>query len=564
MKSNFAKLFACLTLLLWQITALAQTNPIIDDSFARSNTTVGSSAYSTNVTGPNNSSSLQAYFTPSTGGAYDDVEGLLWRIYDNHLVCATGTGYSPVQRLLRPASENALNQGVTLTTLPLTMSTEVYDTYLRDQSSGNGLVGKCVLFTGTTMGAPNAYAVIALHNSTGQADLVYSSGFVAYIGHQYICSFKCTGSSPTTATVSIADASAPTTVLATVSTTTSSIVSTYGSSFSDIESAGQAGVGTDYAWPITGIARIQTFNDNSPVVAGTISQTASTSSGVSLSATSATGGSSTYVYQWYASQTSGFTPGSGTAVSGATSRTPTISLANAGLWFVKIRATDATGLYADSAQFAVRRLATTYPTLNIGFAGDDITDYTDAGTFYDSPYQQTVKALQSINGGHRTVTGFDQSMSGSRSQDWISGSTYLTSAKSAWSAGGVQVVSIMVGAVDAFYGVPASTYGANLASMVSDLTSAGYIVILHNPYYVWSNWGSGYSMEQQNTLLQGYGAQIASLVNGTTVFQGDTSAYAHFAVTPYDLEDTVHTSYDGTEFLGGNAWPKSIATALGL
>lgn len=76
----------------------------------------------------------------------------------------------------------------------------------------------------------------------------------------------------------------------------------------------------------------------------------------SLSCAAATGGTGPYTYQWYRSTTTGFSPGAGSLIAGATS----LSLSDSGLipntqYFYKVRVTD-TGngnATADSAQLAV-------------------------------------------------------------------------------------------------------------------------------------------------------------------------------------------------------------------
>jgi hypothetical protein len=71
-----------------------------------------------------------------------------------------------------------------------------------------------------------------------------------------------------------------------------------------------------------------------PLVAGTASSVDRTDTTASVSATDATGGSGSYTYQWHRDTSSGFTPGVGNAVSGATS----LTLNDSGL-------TDATAYY---------------------------------------------------------------------------------------------------------------------------------------------------------------------------------------------------------------------------
>jgi hypothetical protein len=57
------------------------------------------------------------------------------------------------------------------------------------------------------------------------------------------------------------------------------------------------------------------------LTAGAITQTAVTDTTASLVVAAATGGTRPYTYQWYRSTTSGFSPGGGNIISGATALT---------------------------------------------------------------------------------------------------------------------------------------------------------------------------------------------------------------------------------------------------
>lgn len=97
---------------------------------------------------------------------------------------------------------------------------------------------------------------------------------------------------------------------------------------------------------------------------GPITQNSVGATVASLSCAAATGGTGPYTYQWYRSLTTGFSPGAGSLISGATS----LSLSDSGLvpnsqYFYKVVVTD-TGngnATATSAQFA---LTTTPSALN--------------------------------------------------------------------------------------------------------------------------------------------------------------------------------------------------------
>ncbi len=78
------------------------------------------------------------------------------------------------------------------------------------------------------------------------------------------------------------------------------------------------------------------------LTAGTASVVAVQSNTAQLSATAATAGTAPVIYQWYRSTTTGFTPGSGNLISGATS----LALSDSGLipnttYYYKLQASDA-------------------------------------------------------------------------------------------------------------------------------------------------------------------------------------------------------------------------------
>jgi hypothetical protein len=107
-------------------------------------------------------------------------------------------------------------------------------------------------------------------------------------------------------------------------------------------------------------------NLDPPVTPGTISITSGPSkTAVGLSVTAATGGTGTITRQWYRSTTSGFTPGAGNILSGATN----LTLSETGLtpgttYYYKVVHTDSVGTTATTAQQTV----TTSPALVAGTA----------------------------------------------------------------------------------------------------------------------------------------------------------------------------------------------------
>ncbi len=155
------------------------------------------------------------------------------------------------------------------------------------------------------------------------------------------------------------------------------------------------------------------------ITAGSLSQVSVAASAISVSASAATGGINPVTYQWYRSTTSGFTPGAGNSVSGATS----LTLNDSGLipntkYYYEIVATDSTASTASSSQIAI---VTTSPVLSqnafaqVPFVG--VVDLTvgstnviaaqidaSAGTNVYYP-GQFVKIVANNNGGLPKVIG---------------------------------------------------------------------------------------------------------------------------------------------------------------
>jgi hypothetical protein len=98
------------------------------------------------------------------------------------------------------------------------------------------------------------------------------------------------------------------------------------------------------------------------LTAGVISQTSVSQSGAVLAATAATGGTGPYTYQWYRSTTTGFSPGGGNIISGATA----LSLTDSGLvpntiYYYKVVVTD-TGNSNVTATYTQLAVTTSIPS----------------------------------------------------------------------------------------------------------------------------------------------------------------------------------------------------------
>lgn len=153
------------------------------------------------------------------------------------------------------------------------------------------------------------------------------------------------------------------------------------------------------------------------LTAGALSQVSVSAVGDVLQSAVATMGTSPYTYQWYRSQTSGFTPGGGNIISGATSLDLTDSgLTPGSVYYYKVVVTDsnATPATSTSAQLAVTTLAaqpsqnqfTEAPYLgmtDLKFNGDTIEAQFDSAGTGTLVGGQAVKFSTTVNGVPQVV-----------------------------------------------------------------------------------------------------------------------------------------------------------------
>lgn len=148
---------------------------------------------------------------------------------------------------------------------------------------------------------------------------------------------------------------------------------------------------------------------------GSIAKVSVGSSTANLLAPAATGGSGAVSYQYYRSTTTGFTPGSLTAISGATA----LALADSGLtpgttYFYEIVATDSTSATASSAQLSVLTSAASpnpnqfaqasfLGALDMRFNGDTLPAQFDASGSGSLVGGQVVKFTTTVSGEFQVV-----------------------------------------------------------------------------------------------------------------------------------------------------------------
>jgi hypothetical protein len=152
------------------------------------------------------------------------------------------------------------------------------------------------------------------------------------------------------------------------------------------------------------------------VTAGALSQVSVGATTASLLSAVATGGTGPYTYQWYRSTTTGFSPGAGTLIAGATS----LTLNDSGLtpltnYFYKVVATDtgAGNATSTATQLAVSTTATTLSP-NV-FSQSPIVgmldlqfDYDTVSAVIDASQSGSLYAGQAVKITQTSLTGVPQ------------------------------------------------------------------------------------------------------------------------------------------------------------
>jgi len=193
----------------------------------------------------------------------------------------------------------------------------------------------------------------------------------------------------------------------------------------------------------------------------------------------------------------------------------------------------------------------------IGFIGDSIT-HADPNSKTNSPVGREVTYL---GGEYEAV---NTAVSGATTGDWLPGGKYFSDAMAQFEKEDVTVVSIMLGTNDSKDTLETSDieYKLHLETIVNALLNSGSItrVILNYPPYLYPE-GTGLWSKTSINRLKAYTTQIDSLVNGTTILQGDTSSFSYFRDHPEDLADGVHPNEQGYAVLGA-FWAVSYLKAF--
>lgn len=505
--------------------AFASWTSVVSDNFTRANTSPGG-----------------AGSTTGAGNGWIDNLGGIWQISSNTLLGTTSnpTGYIN-ETLLRPVGEAAIGQRITanVTGIP----TAAFALGLRVQISGDFYFAQF---------GPTGVLIYKLVSGTASL-LVSSTTFTLTSGHNYLCDFYVSGSSPTLLVATMTDV------------TTSTVVMTANVSDSSVTLQG-AGTYLLNLWSISGTDTVNftqatTYTGTPPVSASmTVSPTSVTSgqTGVVLTLT----GSGTSFSGSPFSIAGGVGPlVTAQSVSSTTSGTVTI---NTG---APVGPSGASGItVTDTGSGATAAVAVNPPSLGalkVGWIGDSIT----AGT-NGAPVTQAVSYLTAIG---YTVTSVNEGVSGSSTGDWVNGTggASLSGAISAFTSAGVTIVHVMLGTNDVRSpnNFSAATHHANMITIVNALVAAGFQVVISKPPFTVPNAEPGTSLwpNDPNSVYQQYWVLDVQLMNGLSVFQGDSGAYQISSLSPttFLAADGVHPADSTENNILGNYWGVAIAQRFG-
>jgi lysophospholipase L1-like esterase len=531
---------------------------VVADGFTRANGAVGNGWVSGTLSGVAAISSNQLTLTRVTSADYTLTEHVL----------------------LRPTSENAVDERVDFTTaaLPDVAGTETWTAPLRVQSNsvGNFPLHSKYVFEFASNGQLQIHRVtdwFILY--TGYAGTVGGSVSTT-AGHQYDVSCRAVNVWPTVLTMTVADHASPGTILTTITVSDSTAV---------LQQAGQSGVGLNSANTIGLSASFASATTYTSTQSGALTAPTDVVAGPgahdgSLSVASGfpTGGTPPYTVQWYKQKTNytSFTPNGTNLISGATTQVyidPTPNAASGtptgsyntyiAVWTDSVGAT----VYTETGFHSG---LTGGHTLGFDFIGDSITyGYgSTAGNPNGAFPSYTQAGIPTIPNLNLQATGYDSSPSpvntpfyhttgipGETSTQWATSGGPLNSeiASDADAMGpGNLAVHILLGTNDSKDSVATSsaTYKANLQTIMTAFSGAFpgvKFVVMKLLYLQPGVYASDFSTTSL-TRLQGYDAQIDSLVDNATVFT-TVDPYWHFH-WEIGLADGLHPNDAGHKYLG--------------
>jgi hypothetical protein len=170
--------------------------------------------------------------------------------------------------------------------------------------------------------------------------------------------------------------------------------------------------------------------------------------------------------------------------------------------------------------------------------------------------------------GTNTNLSLNYSVSGSYSNNWLPGGSYLPAACTAWAAAGVTRVVTELGGADAQESVAnsASTYRSNMAAIIAYIqANVPTLKSIHLFGVMSQNEASGDESVINSALLIQYDAEMTALSNGSTVFHvnplGPFNYFQRRANSLQRSADLVHPNDYGDQAAGA-MWATEVIVAL--
>lgn len=288
---------------------------------------------------------------------------------------------------------------------------------------------------------------------------------------------------------------------------------------------------------------LRVYSDNTlfpkiPLIVGVAEESV-----VQITPAGVTGGIPPYTFDWWRSAAANPLPNDGTAAKISTSTTDPMLLDTApgavgSRNFYTLSITDSTSPTPLTYNAPPACAAVGAGVVRVGMIGDSIT-----ATAGGSPY---FCLAVSRAFGHREIMALNAGQSGSRTDDWLPGGPYYTSALSSFvDSTHTPYVQIMLGSNDsaAAHKDSAATYLANLKAIVADLTSKGFKVLIHQPPYPTPGAYSGEWDGESPGLVLGYFEAVdadTDLAANALVSMGDRDAFDTWANASYMTQDGIH------------------------
>lgn len=464
----------------------------------------------------------------TVGNGWTDAAGV-WSIASNNLsATTTNTSGFGTNFLTRPSGEAAQDQRAIFNVNNLNSTNTTFSVLLRRQA-GSNLANYNFNLTAASGGG-----IILYHtNSSGTSVALLTAAPTLNTTDAYQIDCSASGVSPTTLTFIITD----------VSTSTVAFNQTITDSTADLQNA--TGVPGLLIWAINAgsaavtSANFQTFHN--PGAALSLSPATYTGNGsvtvtVTGTSTSFTGTPFTVAGTPTASITAQI-------VSSGTAGSVTIAV---GSYVGNLTITDT----ISGAQAILQVFSPPLGILKICYIGDSILLSPNGGNAVG------VEGSTLTSYGY-TVTQNNQSISGQSSFAWANSvaPANLAAAVASCQASGDNIAEILLGGADTYASTsytPAQ-HTSYMSIIANALVAGGMKVVIHKPLWLvpGTSFGGVYwPLNVNTTYQQYYVSDVSNLVNGSTIFAGDTAAFSYFEVNPTSLMDGAHPTAAANPVMG--------------